>query len=425
MLFDGIEEINGGYEGMKRNKWMKQICCLVLIGVMTCGETTSVWATSQAEKEKKEAQQKLDEANKAAKEAEANKAVTQNQVNQLNAELTALLSDIHILETDMANKELEIAQAEEDYAAAVLQESVQYSAMKKRIQYMYEQGDTEYLDVLFQVKSMADLLNKTEYMTEIYSYDRRQLDSYREAKQQVEDTKAQLSDEKAEMEVMELEYKEQQGQLESTISKKKKEVSDFDAQYAQAKKDAAAYAKTVEQKNAQIRKAQEEAARKAAEEAARKKAAEEAAKKKSTTTSGTSTSKAPSSTTKKTTAPTTTKSTGGTAEGRAVADYGLSFVGNPYVYGGTSLTNGTDCSGFTQGVYAHFGYTIPRNSAAQRSAGREVAYEDAQPGDLICYAGHVAIYIGDGQIVHASTPATGIKVSPAAYRTILSVRRIL
>lgn len=414
---------------MKKNKWMKQICCLVLIGVMTCGETTSVWATSQAEKEKKEAQQKLEEANKAAREAEANKAATQNQVKQLNAELTALLSDIHILETDMANKELEIAQAEEDYAAAVQQESEQYSAMKKRIQYMYEQGDTEYLDVLFQVKSMADLLNKTEYMTEIYSYDRRQLDSYREAKQQVEDTKARLSDEKAEMEVMELEYKEQQGQLESTISKKKKEVSDFDAQYAQAKKDAAAYAKTVEQKNAQIRKAQEEAARKKAAEEAAKKAAEEAAKKKASSTStksSTSNSKAPSSsTTKKTNGPTATKSTGGTAEGRAIADYGLTFVGNPYVYGGTSLTNGTDCSGFTQGVYSHFGYTIPRNSAAQRSAGREVAYEDAQPGDLICYAGHVAIYIGDGQIVHASTPTTGIKVSPAAYRTILSVRRII
>ena len=229
---------------------------------------------------------------------------------------------------------------------------------------------------------------------------------------------------------MELEYKEQQGQLESTISRKKQEVSDFDAQYAKAKKDAAAYAKTVEQKNAQIKKAQEEAARKAAEEAAKKKAAEEAAKKKAASTSGSSStsSKGPTSSTGTSSSSgpkTTTKSSGGTAEGRAIADYGLTFVGNPYVYGGTSLTNGTDCSGFTQGVYAHFGYSIPRNSAAQRSAGREVAYEDAEPGDLICYAGHVAIYIGNGQIVHASTPTTGIKVSPAAYRTILSVRRII
>lgn len=414
---------------IKKKGWMKQICCLLLVGVMICGETTPVWATAQAEREKKEAQQKLEEANKKAREAEANKAATENQVKQLNAELTALLSDIQILETDMANKEVEIAQAEEDYAAAVKQESEQYNAMKKRIQYMYEQGDTEYLDVLFQVKSMADLLNKTEYMSDIYAYDRRQLETYRESKQQVEDTKTRLSDEKAEMEVMELEYKEQQGQLESTISKKRQEVSDFDAQYAQAKKDAAAYAKTVETKNAQIRKAQEEAARKAAEEAARKKAEEEAAKKKAASSSKTSSSssspssKSTTSTTKKSSGP--TSSSGGTAAGRAIADYGLTFVGNPYVYGGTSLTNGTDCSGFTQGVYAHFGYSIPRNSAAQRSVGQEVAYEDAQPGDLICYAGHVAIYIGNGQIVHASTPTTGIKVSPAAYRTILSVRRVI
>lgn len=179
-----------------------------------------------------------------------------------------------------------------------------------------------------------------------------------------------------------------------------------------------AYAKTVEQKNAQIKKAQEEAARKARKRRQRRRRRRKRQKKKAASTSGSSStsSKGPTSSTGTSSSSgpkTTTKSSGGTAEGRAIADYGLTFVGNPYVYGGTSLTNGTDCSGFTQGVYAHFGYSIPRNSAAQRSAGREVAYEDAEPGDLICYAGHVAIYIGNGQIVHASTPTTGIKVSPA------------
>lgn len=403
--------------------WIKRLICVMLIGSMMSAQTVPAWATSKAEQEKKEAQKKLEEANKKAREAEASKAAAQSQVKQMNAELTALLSDIQILETDMANKEAEIAQAEIDYADAKRQEEKQYQAMKKRIQYMYEQGDTEYLDVLFQVKSMADMLNKTEYMSDIYSYDRKQLEVYRETKQQVENTKAQLEEDKAEMEVMELEYKGQQSQLESTIAKKRQEVTNFDAQFAQAKKDAQAYAKTVEEKNAQIRKAKEEEARKAAEEAAKKKAAEEAAKKASAQNSP---SPAKSSSTKNTyTGPTATKSSGGTAQGRAIADYGLTFVGNPYVYGGTSLTNGTDCSGFTQGVYSHFGYSIPRTSTEQRSAGREVAYADAQPGDLICYAGHVAIYIGNGQIVHASTPTTGIKVSPATYRTILSVRRIL
>ena len=109
-----------------------------------------------------------------------------------------------------------------------------------------------------------------------------------------------------------------------------------------------------------------------------------------------------------------------------MASYACQFVGNPYVYGGTSLTSGADCSGFTQSVYAAFGYSIPRTSYSQINAGTAVdSLADAQPGDLICYGGHVAIYIGNGQIVHASTPATGIKYGYAAYRTILGIRRII
>lgn len=115
----------------------------------------------------------------------------------------------------------------------------------------------------------------------------------------------------------------------------------------------------------------------------------------------------------------------GSGLGAAVANYGLKFVGNPYVYGGTSLTNGTDCSGFTMGVYKNFGVSLPHSSGAQRSCGYGVAsLAEAIPGDLICYSGHVAIYIGNGQIVHASTAATGIKVSNVSYRSILAIRRI-
>ena len=111
--------------------------------------------------------------------------------------------------------------------------------------------------------------------------------------------------------------------------------------------------------------------------------------------------------------------------GEAVAAFALQFVGNPYVYGGTSLTNGADCSGFVMSVYANFGVSLPHSSGADRSVGAAVdGLENAQPGDIICYSGHVAIYIGNGQIVHASTAKTGIKVSNADYRTILAIRRI-
>ena len=115
----------------------------------------------------------------------------------------------------------------------------------------------------------------------------------------------------------------------------------------------------------------------------------------------------------------------GSEMGVAVAEYALQFVGNPYVYGGTSLTNGADCSGFVMSVYANFGVSLPHSSAADRTQGYKVdGLENAQPGDLICYSGHVALYIGDGQIVHASNRKSGIKVSKAAYRKILAIRRI-
>lgn len=113
------------------------------------------------------------------------------------------------------------------------------------------------------------------------------------------------------------------------------------------------------------------------------------------------------------------------SSGQDVVDYAMQFVGNPYVYGGSSLTKGTDCSGFTMSVYKKFGISLPHSSSAQRSYGKKVSYSNAKPGDLICYSGHVAIYIGNGKIVHASTPSTGIKVSKATYASILSVRRLI
>lgn len=158
-------------------------------------------------------------------------------------------------------------------------------------------------------------------------------------------------------------------------------------------------------------KAEEEARLKKEEEA--RKAAQAAARKSTQSTSSSNANY---------TAPVVT---GDSEQGKAVAEFALQFVGNPYVYGGTSLTNGADCSGFVLSVYKEFGVSLPHSSASDRSQGYAVAsLDEAQPGDLICYSGHVALYIGGGQIVHASTSKTGIIVSKADYRKILAIRRI-
>ena len=172
------------------------------------------------------------------------------------------------------------------------------------------------------------------------------------------------------------------------------------------------FVKAESREEEEARLAKEEAERKAALEAARK--AEEKNRKAAQSESSSATSEAP-----------VVYATGGSALGQSVASYACQFVGNPYVYGGSSLTNGTDCSGFVMSVYANFGVSLPHSSSGDRSVGTAVdGLANAQPGDIICYSGHVAIYIGNGQIVHASTAKTGIKISDVNYRTPLGVRRI-
>ncbi|MDE6892001.1 MAG: C40 family peptidase, partial [Lachnospiraceae bacterium] len=180
-----------------------------------------------------------------------------------------------------------------------------------------------------------------------------------------------------------------------------------------------------QEKQSQIDEAKrlEEEARKA-QELALQRQAEEEARQNSGGGDSESSSDSSSGSSSKTYASASNYSGSG-SKGQQIANYACQFIGNPYVPGGTSLTEGADCSGFVWRVYKDFGYSLPRTSYSMRSSGTGVSYSEAQPGDVVCYAGHVGIYIGGGQIVHASTQKTGIKITHATYKEILSVRRIV
>ncbi len=430
----------------------KRIVCAALSAVVCLNivQPAAAVTKSELQRQQKNAQNKLDKANSNIGNLENEKADAQAEVEELDTELVTLIGMLDILEEEIADKEREIAQAQADYDIAKKDEELQYAAMKQRIKYMYEKGDTQYLELFLESKSIADAINRVDYAQKLYQYDRNLLVNYQEIKDKVAAMEAALIEEKSEMEAMEGEYREHQSELEAMIEEKRAVVENFDSKLSAARAEARQYQAQIKAANVQIAKiaeeerkkkeAAEKAAKEKAEKAAREKAAKEKAEKdkndkSSSTSSKTEQNDGPEYADEEEGEYTTPEpetqpepsgpSSGGSASGQAVADYACQFIGNPYVAGGTSLTNGADCSGFTMSVYAHFGYSIPRTSYSQMSSGRSVSYSEAQPGDLMCYAGHVGIYIGNGMIVHASTPASGIKTTPATYRPILAVRRIV
>ena len=452
----------------------KRILCLTLGLMLTISQAVPAGAASrkdQLKQDKAAAQSQL-----AAQESKINNLEDQKQtlsaeIDQLDSDLVNIMVEIEILDGELSDKEAQIEQTKADLAVAEENKQKQYEAMKKRIQYLYEKGgDDAWAQMLFQASDFTSLLNQAEYVQQMYDSDRNSLEEFKETVQQVKDLGDQLDSEKAELEEMNQEYQNRQASMQTQLEEKKATSSDYDAQIAQAQNQAAQYTELIRQQNAEIqkieeeeKKAAEEAARKAAEEAAKKAAAEEAAKKaqeeankkaaaeaskKSSSTSGSNTAASSGSSTSSknntsgsSSSAATSKDNGSSSSsssgnsgssvsynptGQSVVNYACQFVGNPYVWGGTSLTNGADCSGFIMSVYAKFGVSLPHSSGAMAGCGRGVSYSEAMPGDIICYAGHVAIYMGGGQIVHASNAKDGIKISGnAAYRPIVAVRRVL
>ena len=405
----------------KKHMWKMRLVAAGLVAILgiSCFQSASASALSKAKNKKSEAQTALDNANADIENIQSQQQELQSQIDALDADLVNIIMNLDILEGELSDKQTELDNVTAQLAQAQEDEQNQYDAMKKRIVYMYENGDDSYIEALVGATDFSDLLNRLEYAQQIYDYDRNLLTQYQETVQQVADLKSQVETEKAELEEVQQSYQEQQASYESMIAEKQSQMSDFDTQLASAQSLAAQYKATFDEQNEIIRQEQAAAAAAAAQNNNKGNNTTTANNNNGSNTGGDST---------------TGGSTGGgglnppfstSVSGSDVVSYACQFIGNPYVWGGESLTNGADCSGFIKSVYANFGISLPHSSVALQRAGSEVSYENAQPGDIVCYAGHVAIYMGGGQIVHASSPSTGIKTGSATYRSIISVRRVL
>lgn len=429
----------------------KRTLAAVLVCTLAIGMAQSAGASAIQDAQDKinEANQQLNETNGKISDIENQQNSLQKEIDALDSDLVALLLDIQILEDEIEQKGVDIEQTTAELAEAEDTAAQQYESMKKRIRFMYERGDNALVEALLGAGSMADFLNRVEYFNQIYDYDRNMLNEYQETVQQVADTKVALEQEQAEMVELKENQEHQSEELQDMITAKRATMSDFDAKLAQAEALAAQYKQTIEEQNDIIvaeeariaaeeeeRRRQEEAEKEAQRQAEAERQAEEerkrqeeaaqqaAAQQQAGSSGGSDASGSESgSSGSGESGANPSYQTG--VSGQAVVDYAMQFVGNPYVWGGTSLTNGCDCSGFVMSVFAHFGISLPHSSYSLRSCGQAVSYSNAQPGDLICYSGHVAIYIGGGRIVGAQSTAVGIATQTATYRTILAVRRVL
>ena len=394
----------------KLQRRAKAVLALVLVVSLTIGSSQVVYATS-AQNKKSEAEKNLNDVNKKIDNLENKKEEIEGELDTKNEELVNLMVDVGILEKEINQNEKQLKQVKKDLKTAQKNEKKQYQAMKKRIKFMYERGDSAVISSLLESKSMADMLNRVEYFNEVYDYDRNLLDNYEKTRKQVEDLKAQVEDEKKELETAKDDLKQQQKQLETAMANLRSQQANADTQIANAKSLASEYQKTITEQNKIIQQQQAAAA-----------ASGRSSGGSSGGSGGTSKPNSNASVPGGNLNPPKTTN----VSGSDVVNYAMQFVGKPYVWGGKDPNTGADCSGFTSYVYAHFGISIPSFSGAQRSCGQEVSYANAQAGDLICYAGHVAIYMGGGKIVHAKGTSYGIVGNDnATYKTIITVRRLL
>lgn len=396
-----------------KNKICAAVLVFVLAGSLTAGACAvpNVYAKTEAEKKRDAYNKKLREKNSDIANIKDSQSDVKDSISAAAAKMKTLLSKQEQLKSDIKDKQNEVEQANKKLEEAKEEEQKQYDAMKLRIQYLYENStDNSIWSAILESNGLSDMLNRIEYATDLYKSDRELMTSYQNAVKKVEDWTMQLADEMDSLLALQDKYQTQQGELKTLMAKLEKQKDAYAQQLAEAQKQAQDYKKTISKQEAIIR----------AQEAAAARANANTYDGGGTGASGGIASDSylkdpdcnPSQTTD--------------VSGADIVAFAQQFVGNPYVWGGNSLTNGVDCSGFVHQVYAHFGISTPRYSQAFKSVGQPVSYQNIQAGDVVVYPGHVAIYIGNGNIVEAQSTRAGITNSrPVNCHTITAIRRLV
>lgn len=413
-------------------KWTRAICtvltsALVFTGPAVEGITFSGYINSGLEKvyaktkKQKDAEKKKSQAEKDLKDKknEINglkdqQQTTADDIKNKSAKLDEILAAQKKLQTDITNKQAEIEQNQKDLAAAQEKQQEQYDAMKKRIQFMYENSAEDNIwTAIIESNGITDMLNRIEYVSDVYDSDRALMDSYQAAVEQVKEIGTKLDNDMNELTAMQDDYEKQQADVEAAIVALENQKEQYASQIAQAQQQADNYQNIITAQGKIIQEQEAAAARANSSSSSPSYDGGGAGKGGSIASDyAAGGGKNPGA------------STG--VSGSSVVSYAMQFVGNPYVWGGNSLTNGVDCSGFVHEVYAHFGISTPRHSQEFKSVGQAVSFDNIQPGDVVVYPGHVAIYAGGGVIVEAQSTKAGITANRSVQcHTILAIRRLV
>lgn len=420
-------------------KWTRAICtvltsALVFTGPAVEGITFSGYINSglekvyaktkkqkDAEKKKSQAEQDLKDKKNEINGLKDQQQITADDIKNKSAKLDEILAAQKKLQTDITSKQAEIEQNQKDLVAAQEKQQEQYDAMKKRIQFMYENSAEDNIwTAIIESNGITDMLNRIEYVSDVYDSDRALMDSYQAAVEQVKEIGTKLDNDMNELTAMQDDYEKQQADVEAAIVALENQKEQYASQIAQAQQQAENYQNII---TAQGKIIQEQEAAAAAAQAA---AARANSSSSSSSYDGGGAGKGGSIAGDYAAGGGKNPGASTGVSGSSVVSYAMQFVGNPYVWGGNSLTNGVDCSGFVHEVYAHFGISTPRYSQAFKSVGQAVSFDNIQPGDVVVYPGHVAIYAGGGVIVEAQSTKAGITANRSVQcHTILAIRRLV